>query len=34
MEVNIIDFEETQVAALEHRGAPELVNDSARLFIE
>jgi len=34
MQVNIIDFEETPVAALEHRGAPELVNDSARVFIE
>ena len=34
MDVNIIDFEETQVAALEHRGAPELVNDSVRVFIE
>ena len=33
MEVSIIDFDETQVAALEHRGAPERVNDSARLFI-
>jgi len=34
MEVSIINFEETRVAALEHRGAPELVNDSARVFIE
>jgi AraC family transcriptional regulator len=34
MEVKIIDFEETPVAALEHRGAPERVNDSARVFIE
>ena len=34
MQVNIIDFEETLIAALEHRGAPELVNDSARVFIE
>lgn len=34
MEVNIIDFPETKVAALEHRLAPELVNDSARIFIE
>ena len=33
MQVNIIDFEETPVAVLEHRGAPELVNDSARVFI-
>ncbi len=34
MEVRIVAFEETRVAALEHRGAPELVNDSARRFIE
>jgi len=34
MQVNIIDFEETLIAALEHRGAPELVNDSTRVFIE
>lgn len=34
MEVKIVDFEKTEVAALEHRGAPERVNDSARLFIE
>ncbi len=34
MEVKIVDFEETPVAALEHRDAPELVNDSAQHFIE
>ena len=34
VEVNIINFEETAVAALEHRGPPELVNDSVRVFIE
>jgi AraC family transcriptional regulator len=34
MEVKIIDFPETAIAALEHRGPPELVNDSARIFIE
>ncbi|MDD2770019.1 MAG: AraC family transcriptional regulator [Methylococcus sp.] len=34
MEVNIVDFAETKVAALEHRQAPELVNDSAKIFIE
>ena len=33
MEVKIIDFNETRVAALEHRGAPELVNDSVKEFI-
>jgi AraC family transcriptional regulator len=34
MEVRIVDYEQTRVAALEHRGAPELVNDSASVFIE
>lgn len=34
MEVNIIEFPETRIAALEHRGAPDLVNESARIFIE
>ena len=34
MKVKIVDFPETKVAALEHRGAPELVNDSAKTFIE
>jgi AraC family transcriptional regulator len=34
MDVQIVSFEETKVAALEHRGPPELVNDSARLFME
>jgi len=34
MDVKIVNFEETKVAALEHRGPPEQVNDSARLFIE
>ena len=34
MQVKIIDFPETAIAALEHRGTPELVNDSARVFIE
>lgn len=34
MEVKIVDFAETKVAALEHRQAPELVNDSAKIFIE
>ena len=33
MEVKIIDFNETRVAALEHRGAPDLVNDSVKEFI-
>jgi AraC family transcriptional regulator len=34
MDVKIVDFAETKVAALEHRGPPELVNDSAQTFIE
>lgn len=34
MNVKIVDFPKTMVAALEHRGAPELVNDSAKQFIE
>lgn len=33
MDVKIVNFEETKVAALEHRGAPELVNDLVRTFI-
>ncbi|WP_167632160.1 AraC family transcriptional regulator [Mariprofundus ferrooxydans] len=34
MEVNIVDSAETRVAVLEHRGAPQLVNDSVMRFIE
>ncbi|WP_176582380.1 GyrI-like domain-containing protein [Mariprofundus erugo] len=34
MEVNIVDFATTRVAVLEHRGAPELVNNSVMQFIE
>ena len=34
MEVNIINFNETRVALLEHRGAPALINESAMKFIE
>jgi len=34
MGVNIVDFEHTLVAVLEHRGASERVNDTARKFIE
>jgi AraC family transcriptional regulator len=33
MEVNIVDFSETSVALLEHRGAPALINDSVMKFI-
>ncbi|MGO9546661.1 MAG: GyrI-like domain-containing protein [Rhodomicrobium sp.] len=33
MEVKIVDFEETKVAALEHRGPPGQVDDSAGTFI-
>ncbi|MBV1789425.1 AraC family transcriptional regulator [Marinobacterium sp. D7] len=34
MDVDIIDFEETRVAVLEHRGSPVLVNDSVKVFID
>jgi len=34
MEVAIVEFEEMAVGVLEHRGAPETVPDSVRVFIE
>lgn len=34
MEVNIVDFDETKIAVLEHRGPPERVNDSVLQFID
>ncbi len=34
MDVKIVDFAETKVAVLEHRGSPELLNDSVLKFIE
>jgi len=34
MNVEIVEFEETLVAVLEHRGNPSLINDSAKRFIE
>jgi len=34
MNINIVNFEDTKVAVLEHRGDPELVNDSAAIFIQ
>lgn len=34
MDVKIVDFAETQVAVLAHRGSPQKVNDSALVFIE
>jgi len=34
MNVNIVDFPSTRVAVLRHRGAPERVNDTAKVFIE
>jgi len=34
MDVKIVEFRETRVAVLEHRGPPERVYDSARIFIE
>jgi AraC family transcriptional regulator len=33
-DVSIVDFAETRVAILEHRGAPERIGDSIRTFIE
>jgi AraC family transcriptional regulator len=32
MQVDIVDFVETRVAALEHRGPPDLVNETVRRF--
>jgi AraC family transcriptional regulator len=34
MEVKILDFAETKIAVLEHRGDPELLNDSIQSFIQ
>lgn len=34
MEVRIVDFEQTKVATLKHRGAPELINDTVKIFID
>lgn len=34
MDVKIVDFPETRVAALEHHGAPELEHESVRRLIE
>ena len=34
MNVEIVEFERTKVAALEHRGSPKLVNDSVAKFID
>ncbi|GAB2923139.1 AraC family transcriptional regulator [Paraburkholderia jirisanensis] len=34
MQVRIVDFAQTRVAALEHCGAPGLVNESVRKFVE
>lgn len=34
MQVNIVEFKETPIAVLEHRGAPELVNDTVKVFID
>ncbi|HTJ96239.1 MAG TPA: AraC family transcriptional regulator [Rhodocyclaceae bacterium] len=33
VEVKIVDFEETKVAVLEHRGPPELINNTVSVFI-
>jgi len=34
MQVNIVNFPETKVAVLEHRGVPSLVNESVSTFID
>jgi AraC family transcriptional regulator len=34
MDVRVVDFPETAVAALEHRGAPHLEHETIRTFIE
>jgi AraC family transcriptional regulator len=34
MEVDIVDFNETMVAVLEHRGAPERILESVKVFID
>jgi len=34
MDVEIVEFDETRVAVLEHRGSPALINDSVKVFIE
>jgi len=34
MQVKLVEFPETRVAVLEHRGDPELINDSVSTFIE
>lgn len=34
MQVHIVEFAETRVAALEHHGSPTLVNDSVRKFVD
>ncbi|PUA18608.1 GyrI-like domain-containing protein [Glaciimonas sp. PCH181] len=33
MEVNVVEFEKTKVAVLEHRGSPGSINDSVGIFI-
>jgi len=34
MDVTIVDFPEAMIAVLEHQGAPELINDSVKVFID
>lgn len=34
MDVKIVDFDETRIAVLEHRGDPALVNDTVKIYIE
>ena len=34
MDIKIVEFKETRVAVLEHRGDPTLVNDTVKIYIE
>jgi AraC family transcriptional regulator len=34
MHVNVVEFKATKVAVLEHRGAPDLINESVQTFID
>ncbi|MCL4166324.1 UNVERIFIED_CONTAM: hypothetical protein GTU68_048890 [Idotea baltica] len=34
MDIQIVDFPETKIAVLEHRGSPNLINETASIFID
>lgn len=34
MDVKVVDFKATMIAVLEHKGAPELINESVKVFID